>query len=233
MQIFSQKTGRLEALLLDNGILTEIRTAAIGALAAKLLGPKKIEKIGIIGTSVQARYQLMMLPAVTSCKDVLCWGRTPLKVTNFVSEMTTKGWNIEAVESPDNLLTECDIIVTTTCSREAILGNTSTETRKGLLITCIGADAPGKYELNPHLVAKADLLVADTATQSLERGEFQKAVADGLITADKIFSLGNIITQESLHRQEEGDHRLIIFDSSGVALQDCVISSLVMDKIGQ
>ena len=231
MQVYSQKTGRLQALLLDEGILTELRTAAVGALAAKLLAPK-IETIGIVGSGVQARFQLDMLTSVTDCRTVLVWGRTPSNVDTLVSEMSSKGWNISAAESPDQLLQCADVIITTTPSREAILGNSSLETRKsGLTIICIGADAPGKHELNPALVAKADLLVADTTAQSVERGEFQTAVADGLVTKDALVPLGQLIQQEDLHRKGVvvDDNRFIIFDSSGVALQDCVISSLVIE----
>lgn len=227
MQVYSQKTGRLQALLLDEGILTELRTAAVGALAAKLLAPK-IETIGIVGSGVQARYQLDMLTSVTDCRTVHVWGRTPSNVDTLVSEMSSKGWNISAAESPDQLLQCADVIITTTPSREAILGNSSLETRKsGLTIICIGADAPGKHELNPALVAKADLLVADTRAQSVERGEFQTAVAAGLVTKENLLPLGQLIQKEDLHRKE-GDNRFIIFDSSGVALQDCVVSSLVI-----
>lgn len=232
MQVYSQKTGRLEALLLDEGMLTELRTAAVGALAARLLAPK-IETIGIVGTGVQARYQLDMLSAVTDCRSVLVWGRTPSNVDIFISEMTSKGWKIRAADSPDELLQDTDLIITTTPSREAILGKTSLETREsGLTIICIGADAPGKYELDPALVAKADLLVADTSAQSVERGEFQKPIADGLVATEKLLvPLGQLIQTEGLHRRKEGDNRFIVFDSSGVALQDCVVSSLVVGML--
>lgn len=237
MQIYSQRTGKLEALLLDNGVLTELRTAAVGALAAQLLGPKSIGTIGILGTGIQARYQLDMLQAVTDCKTVLVWGRTPSKVEAYVSEYIAKGYTVQAVESPDNLLEHCDIVVTTTCSREAVIGKSAalpTTTRKCKLITCIGADAPGKYELHPSLVAKADLLVADTREQSVERGEFQKAVADGLVTQESIVPLGKLIEQKELHRKaSDDDGRLIIVDSSGVALQDCVVSSLVVKRLAE
>jgi ornithine cyclodeaminase len=243
MQIYSQKTGRLEALLLDEGVLTELRTAAVGALATLLLAPKVIQTIGILGTSVQARYQLSMLPAVTGCKNVLVWGRTQPKVAAFVDEMNAKGWNIASADTPDQLLEECDVIVTTTCARDPVLGNTTSNLktmrknkRAGLLIVCIGSDAPGKIELNPaSLVATADLLVADTRSQSIERGEFQRAVADGLIEPESIIPLGTLVQQNDLHRAggELNDDRLIIFDSSGVALQDCVVSSMVVAKLGQ
>jgi ornithine cyclodeaminase len=230
MQVYSQKTGKLEALLLDDGVLTEIRTAAVGALAAKLLAPKTIETIGVVGTSVQARYQLRMLPTVTDCRRVLVWGRTPSKVQALCEELSQEGWDMQSVDQIDELLKECDLIVTTTCSRESLLGKNldllSSRERKGLHITCIGSDAPGKIELDPQLVAKADLLVADTVQQTLERGEFQKSVQDGLVTKESIVSLGMLVEQTDLHRMKNDDHRLTIFDSSGVALQDCVVSHM-------
>jgi len=229
MQVYSQKTGRLQALLLDEGILTELRTAAVGALAAKLLAPPNIGTVGIVGSGIQARYQLEMLTAVTDCRNALVWGRTPGNVNAFVSEMSSKGWNIKAANTPDQLLQDTDLLITTTPSREIVLGKSSLETRKsGLTIICIGADAPGKHELNPALFAKADLLVADTTAQSVERGEFQNAVADGLVTKESLVPLGQLIQKEDLHRKED-DNRFIIFDSSGVALQDCVVSSMVVE----
>mmetsp|Transcript_23126 Transcript_23126/g.51463 ORF Transcript_23126/g.51463 Transcript_23126/m.51463 type:complete len:233 (-) Transcript_23126:349-1047(-) len=231
MQVYSQKTGRLEALLLDEGILTELRTAAAGALAARLLAPK-IETIGIVGSGVQARYQLDMLTAVTDCRNVLIWGRTPGNVASLVTEMSTKGWNISVAISPDELLTSADLIITTTPSRDFIIGKSSLETKKsGLTLICIGADAPGKHELNPALVASADLLVADTPAQSVERGEFQIAVGDGLVSKESLLPLGELIQKEDLQRKKDDDNRFVIFDSSGVALQDCVVSSLVVGAI--
>ena len=70
--------------------------------------------------------------------------------------------------------------------------------------------------------------MADTSAQSVERGEFQIAVADGLVEKESLTPLGNLIGNEDLHRKDDGDTRFIIFDSSGVALQDCVVSSLVL-----
>lgn len=207
--------------------MTELRTAAVGALAAKLLAPE-IKTIGIIGSGVQARYQLDMLTAVTDCRNVLLWGRTPSNVSTFISEMSPKGWDISTASTPDQLLQDADLIITTTPSREIILGKSSLETKEsGLTIICIGSDAPGKHELNPALIAKADLLVADTSAQSIERGEFQKAIATGLVTEKKLVPLGHLIQKIDLQRKED-DNRFIIFDSSGVALQDCVVSSMVV-----
>lgn len=241
MQVYSQRTGQLEAILLDDGILTEIRTAAVGALAARLSAPKSIQTIGIIGTGIQARFQLNMLPNITNCRKVLVWGRNAEKAEEYAKEMGEKGWEVNVATSTGQLLESCQLIVTTTCSREPLLGLDDEATIQkirsttGLHITCIGADAPGKIELDPNLVAKADLLIADTIGQTIERGEFQTAVADGLVEKEAIVSLGDFIHREDMHRKkmegETNDGRITIFDSSGVALQDCVISQMTYDAL--
>lgn len=237
MQVYSQSTGKLKAMLLDDGVLTEIRTAAVGSIACKFLGPSIIEVIGLVGTGVQARYQLRMLPTVTNCRTVLVWGRSPIKTQIFVEELSAEGWDIQVTDQIDDLLRECDLIITTTCSREPLLGKDltclSARKKKGLHITCIGSDAPGKMELTPDLVAKADLLVADTVQQSCERGEFQVAVRDGWVQQESIISLGKMIENEHLHRKSEDDSRLTIFDSSGIALQDCVVAGMTFKAMHQ
>ena len=237
MQVYSQKTGKLKAMLLDNGVLTEIRTAAVGSLACKLLGPSSIEKIGILGTGIQARYQLRMLPTVTDCRTVLVWGRTPSRSQELCDELLAEGWDVQVADQADDLLKECDIIVTTTCSREPLLGKDLSvllnRRKAGLHISCIGSDAPGKMELTPELVAQADFLVADTVVQSFERGEFQVAVRKGLVESDSITSLGSLIESKHLHRQGDGDTRVTIFDSSGVAMQDCVVAQMTFEALNQ
>jgi ornithine cyclodeaminase len=235
LQVYSQHTGKLEALLLDDGVLTELRTAAVGALVAKLLAPKQVRIIGVLGTGVQARYQLNMLANITDCQHVLVWGRTLSNAQAFQTELRTKGWHVELVKTPNELLEVCDLIVTTTSSRDPILGVDFMDWNKlagrGVHITCIGSDAPGKSELASSLVEKADLLVADHLVQTTERGEFQQAIAKGLVTLTSILPLGKLVTQSDRHRQASGDNRLTIFDSSGVALQDCVVAEMVYETL--
>lgn len=146
-----------------------------------------------------------------------------------------EGWKVEAARKPNDLLETCELIVTTTCSREPLLGlvagRASTRTQH---ITCIGADATGKMELSPELIASADLLVADSRLQTKERGEFEEAISCGLVSVEKVLEIGELIKQTALHRAEDGnDERLTIFDSSGVAMQDCVIAKMVYDTISQ
>lgn len=240
MQLYSQSTGKLETILLDEGILTELRTAAVGAVAAQLLAPPldEIKCIGILGTGIQARYQLKFLAHVTSCRTVKVWGRTTQSVQKYINDMTLDGWTITAVDTPQDLLHDCSLIVTTTSSREPLLQYTS-DIQHPLHITCIGSDSTGKRELDPKLVASADLLVADCKLVTQERGEFEDALKQQLVSIDKIVELGKLIEKKELHRQrsktdgEEDDCRLTIFDSSGVAVQDCVIAAMVNEALMQ
>jgi ornithine cyclodeaminase len=155
VQLYSQQTGEMECLLLDRGLLTELRTAAVSALAAKLLAPKVIHKIGMLGTGVQARYQLDYLKHVTTCRNLAVWGRNSSgSLDAFVADVRSQGWSVEIATEPNDLLKECELVVTTTSSREALLHNVNRNeggsALKVRLITCIGADAPGKVELNPN-----------------------------------------------------------------------------------
>jgi ornithine cyclodeaminase len=185
MQVYSQKTGRLQALLWDEGVLTEMRTAAVGALAFTLFAPRPCSSttIGMVGTGVQARYQLQWLANVTSCRKLLLYGRSLEKAQVLKEELETSGgWIVTIASNADELLSHCDVIITTTSSRQGILGgscsNTATTTtatttpqrRRTRLITCIGADAPGKMELDPALVQQAHVLVADWRVPILVRG---------------------------------------------------------------
>jgi ornithine cyclodeaminase/alanine dehydrogenase-like protein (mu-crystallin family) len=235
MQVYSQATGRLDALLLDDGILTEIRTAALGSLAVKLLSsPSMVECIGVVGTGVQARYQLDMLQRVVSTRSLLVYGRCPDKRQAFIKEMEQQGWNVQSAEEPDELLTSCQVVVTTTNARSPVLGVSDEKISaemKCRLIICIGADAPGKGELSEALLGAATLRVADHPEQSLERGEFQRLRGEDL--RNSICPLGKLLQDKYLHGHDDEDCRLVIFDSSGVALQDCVVAQMVYQSLLQ
>jgi ornithine cyclodeaminase len=247
MQLYSQSTGKLETILLDEGILTDLRTAAVGAVAAQILAPDILLRtennhgcIGVLGTGIQARYQLQYLAHVIKCRNVKVWGRTKENVQKYIQDMELDGWKVSPVDTPQDLLTDCSLIVTTTSSREPLLhytGNNSIQ--HPLHITCVGSDATGKMELDPKLVANADLLVADCKLVTSERGEFEDALKQKLVSLDNVVELGKLIERKELHRQrntngeEEEDCRLTIFDSSGVAVQDCVIAAMVNEALVQ
>ena len=125
--VFSQKTGQLELILLDECWLTDMRTAAAGAVAAKHLAPANVERIGIVGTGVQARMQLELLKDVVDCKTCMIWGRDSDKVQRMIEDLQTidsiRDWGVQLEEAAeiDELVSQCNVIVTTTSAREPLI----------------------------------------------------------------------------------------------------------------
>ena len=125
--VFSQKTGELELILLDKCWLTDVRTAAAGAVAAKHLAPKKVHRIGIVGTGVQARMQLEMLSDVVDCASCLVWGRDSAKVQRMIADLraseSVQAWGLEIEAAPtlDDLVLQCNLIVTATSARSTLI----------------------------------------------------------------------------------------------------------------
>jgi ornithine cyclodeaminase/alanine dehydrogenase-like protein (mu-crystallin family) len=224
MQLYAQRTGRLQALLLDEGLLTELRTAALGALAVRLWRERcssgtVVTKLGMLGTGIQARYQLAAIAHETDCRHVVVYGRTDAKVTAFFHELQGLGWTVDVAATPPDLLRQCEIVITTTPAREPLLS--SIPDRRTRLLVCIGSDAPGKSEVDASLLKEATLRVADHATQSRERGEFQGMT-------DAVVNLGDWILSD---QDRLADDAFVVVDSSGVALQDCVIAQMVYESL--
>ena len=227
--VFSQKTGELKLILLDKCWLTDMRTAAAGAVAAKHLAPKTVHHIGIVGTGVQARMQLEMLQDVVDCQSCFIWGRNPSKVYLMVDELRAKasiqawGLQIEPAESLDDLASRCNLIVTATSAKRPLIR--ADQVRKGTHITAMGSDDHGKQELEAELLGKADLVVADSVSQCLDHGECFTAVQGGHIGEDFILELGDVINTPAIGRTSED--QITVADLTGVAIQDIQIAKMV------
>jgi ornithine cyclodeaminase len=203
--------------------LTDVRTAAAGAVAAKYLAPREIGCIGIIGAGLQAKLQLDYLREVTSCRRVKLWARDPgraraLKVHEF---------DIEVVDSPQSVADEAQLIVTTTASRRWLIG--AADVRPGTHITAVGADGGGKQELEPRLFAIADICVVDSVSQCSQYGDSAFALGEGLIELERLVELGRVIQDPSLRRTREGD--ISIADLTGVAVQDMAVAELALQGL--
>ena len=223
MLLFSQKTGEVLSILLDEGYLTDIRTAIAGAVAAKYLAPSTVTSIGIVGTGVQARLQLKYLQTVTSCRDVVVWGRSQDKLESFRNDPIVKDFAISGTTEIRQLTSRCNLIVTCTASRKALLN--ADDILPGTHITAMGADAAGKQEVDPFLIAKADVLVADSIEQCVDHGDIGYAVRGNHINRDSIVGLGDVILEKK-HRRVN-DRQISIADLTGVAIQDIQITKYV------
>lgn len=222
MLLFSQKTGETKAVLLDEGHLTNIRTAAAGALAAKYFAPKNIKGIGIIGTGIQARLQLQYLQKNNPCKTVWVWGRNTESTEKFKKDMGLE-FDIHIAKNTSEVADNCNLIITTTPSETAILK--ADDIQPGTHITTVGSDTPEKQEVECELLQKADIVVADSIPQSQSRGEIYRATKDGFISPEKVTELGNAIQDKILQRTDE--EQITLVDLTGVAIQDIIIAKAV------
>ena len=228
MLLFSQDTGETLAFLCDEGHLTDVRTAIAGTVGAKWLAPRNIERIGIVGTGLQARLQLKHLQPVTTCRDVLVQGRDPVKLEAYRAEMQEHGFDVATTLDPEELGATCKLIVTTTPSTSPIL---RTEfIRPGTHVTAIGSDTPHKQELESGILAAADLVVSDSIEQGLLRGEIFKAIENGCLAKEDVVEIGDIIGGRKPGRTSE--EQITVFDSTGVAVQDIAIAQAVYEALG-
>ena len=229
MLVFDQRTGQLQLVLLDKAWLTDMRTAAAGAVAAKHLAPSHVRGIGIVGTGVQARMQLEMLKDVVDCNSCFVWGRDAGKVQAMIDDLKASsavqewGLQISAATGINHLCAECNLIVTTTSARDALIY--ADQVQSGTHITAMGSDDHGKQELESQLLAKADRVVADSIGQCVDHGECFFAVRDKIIEEGSILELGNIIKSPELGRIS--DEQITVADLTGVAIQDIQIAKMV------
>lgn len=223
MLLFEQKTGKLACLLHEECYLTHVRTAAAGAVVAKYLAPQKVRRIGIFGAGTQGRMQLKFLKPYTQCRDVIVWGQSPEELERYKQDMEKQDFSVSITMNPSDVASTCNLIVTATPSTKPLLS--SGQIQKGTHITAMGSDTPAKQELDPKILKKADIVVADSISQCLLRGEIHHAMKQGLITKNRILELGHLITQKELQRSSED--QITVADLTGVAVQDIQIAKAV------
>jgi ectoine utilization protein EutC len=224
MVVFSARTGLVEAVLLDNGYLTDVRTAAAGAVAAKWLSREDAGRVGIVGAGVQGRLQLEALTLVREVREAQVWARDPERAAAFAADMEQRfGLPVAPAESLEGLVRDSEIVVTTTPSKEPLIE--ADWLHPGLHITAMGSDAGYKNEVSPAVLAAADLYVPDRQSQCAVLGELHHAVAAGAVPADAVFpELGHIIAGRAPGRSGAG--QITICDLTGTGVQDTAIATL-------
>ena len=226
MLLFNQRTGTPECILLDGGHLTDLRTAAAGAVAARAIAPEKIKRIGIVGTGIQARLQLNLLKSVTDCRDVAVMGRSREKMDQYKQDMETDGFRVETTSDAAEVGATCDLIVTTTPATSPLL--LADQIGSGTHITAVGSDTSEKKELDAAILGKADLVVADSISQCLERGEIFHAIRERTIERSDLVELGDILSGRQPGRTSE--NQITVADLTGVAVQDIQIAKAVFEQ---
>lgn len=224
MILLSAKTGLVEALLLDNGYLTDVRTAAAGAVAVRHLAPESVETAGVLGTGVQARLQIQAAHLVRPFKRVLVWGRDQIKAEACARDLASTLGVIAETATAERAVRESQLVITTTPSREPVLRADWLHPR--LHLTAMGSDQAGKNEIEPQALARADLYVCDRVSQAEKLGELRAARAAGVLSNVVPPELGEIIAGTKTGRQSPDD--ITICDLTGTGAQDTAIATFAL-----
>ncbi|MDN5786537.1 ectoine utilization protein EutC [Pseudorhodobacter sp.] len=224
MVVLSATTGLVQALLLDNGYLTDVRTAAAGAVAAKHLARPDAQVAAILGAGMQAEMQLRALTLVRPIHAARIWARDPAKAQALAARLDLAGVTVTAVASVTEVIKGADVVVTTTPSNTPILHDAVA----GQHITAMGSDAEHKNEIAPSLLARVQY-IADRLSQTRVLGELHHAIAAGLVAKDQGFAeLGQIIAGQA---QGRADARAItLADLTGTGIQDTAIATLAVAR---
>ncbi len=228
MVLLSATTGLVEALLLDNGYLTDVRTAAAGAVAAKHLSRADSSVAAIFGAGIQAGLQLEALMLVRPIAEARIWARGAGKAEALAAELRDRlGIVVCAEADPQKAVAGADIVVTTTPSETPIVR--AEWLSAGQHVTAMGSDAEHKNELEPAIVVKADLYVADSLRQTRRLGELHHAIAAGLVAETQDFAeLGQIVAGLRPGRVRPSD--ITVADLTGTGVQDTAIATLARDR---
>jgi ornithine cyclodeaminase len=228
MIVFSARTGLVEALLLDNGYLTDVRTAAAGAVAARHLAPDTVTTAGVFGTGVQARLQIAAAHLVRPFSRVLVWGRDMARATACAADIASElGIEAAAEADPERVVAQSQLVVTTTPARQPVLR--AAWLHPGLHITAMGSDQAGKNEIEPAAVAAADLYVADRVSQCETLGELRAAREAGHLKGMTPPELGAVIAGTLPGRRAPSD--ITICDLTGTGAQDTAIATYALGVV--
>jgi len=223
MVLLSAHTGLVEALLLDNGYLTQVRTAAAGAVAAKYLSRPDARTVAVLGAGEQARLQLKALTLVRPVENARIWARDSAKAASVAAELSGRlRLPVEAVHSAEAACRGADIIVTTTPASTPILQ--AAWLAPGQHVTAMGSDSEHKNEVDPAAFSRVTY-IADSLAQTSWLGELAAALRAGTARADQPFAeLGQVIAGLAPGRRSSGE--ITLCDLTGMGVQDTAIAAL-------
>ena len=213
----------LPLCIMDGTLATSIRTGAGGAVAAKYLARRNSSVVGLVGCGAQARTHLAALREIFEIKEVRVWGHEKSLIARFIREMKKPGEKMFAAADIKSCASGCDILVTTTPSRKPIVKSAWID--PGTHINAIGADAPGKEELDPHILRRAKVIV-DDITQAAHSGEINVPISKGSFSVKSIYAtLGEVVAGRK--RGCTSPHEITVFDSTGLAIQDVAVAGMI------
>ena len=225
--LFDAKTGELKATLNDKGLLTDLRTAATGALITDFLAPKNASSVAIIGTGYQAMSQVEALSKLRDNFSVQIYGRDYNK-SEILSKKLQKlcpQLDFKPAKTAEEAVKNCEIIITTTSSTEPIINGAWLQ--KGQHITAIGADDTFKNELHQSVFDVADHVYLDSLELNYKYGEYSKAIKLKPNLIEKTTEFGKVF--QALNFRADLN-KITVAKLVGVGVQDLAAATLVFEK---
>jgi alanine dehydrogenase len=213
--------------VMDSIEITTQRTGAATAVAAKYLTPDRPAVVTVIGCGQQGRIQLRSVSMVREIREVFVYDTDASTAQAFVED-TASTMRAPVRVSPDRrtALAHSDIVITCTTSRRPVVF--SGDLTAGTFVAAVGADNPQKQEIDPVLLAAATV-VTDVTDQAATIGDLHHAIAAGLMRAEDVYAeLGEIVTGRKAAPSDATG--IVIFDSTGMALQDVTTAALVYER---
>ncbi len=214
-------TGELLAVM-DGRFITEVRTAAVSAVAVRFLALEKTPVLGIVGSGVQARSHLEALAQVRDFSEIRCWSPTPASLDKFVADSAR--WPLHAVASAQAAVEGADVVVLVTASSTPVISNAWV--KPGACVVSVGACRPTQREMDPDLVARGRLIVDSRAAALQESGDVVMAIRENKCAEDHIAAeLGEVVAGTKPGRTSA--EQVTVFKSLGLAVEDVAAADLV------
>lgn len=213
--------------VMDSREITSLRTAAATAVAAKYLARPASRTLTLCGCGSQGLAQVRALARVVRVKSVFTYDKDRVQAERLAKRLSEElGIAISSAVDLVSVTRKSDVIVTCTTSREPLLG--ADDVRPGTFIAAVGADNPEKQEIHPALMARSKI-VADIVEQCAAMGDLHHALQAGAVAREDVHGeLGEIVAGKKAGRELEEE--IIIFDSTGMALQDVAAAAAVYEK---
>lgn len=224
--LIDAKNGGILAIM-DGAFLTAMRTGAVSGVATKYLARKDSEEIGVIGTGVQGRKQLVAVTKVREIKKVKAFDIAQHRSELFCSQLSDElGIKVVRVDSAEDAVRGSDIVITASTSKTPILNGDWLDS--GTHVNAVGSHTPDSRELDFNTIKRAKVVVDSREAALKEAGDLMIPISEGLITADHILAdLGQVVTGKKSIRTSESD--ITLFKSQGLAIQDISTASRIYD----
>ncbi len=223
-------TGTLRMLIADGGLLTDLRTAAAGAVAADLLARPGARSAAVIGTGGQARYQLLALLKVRPIEQVTVWGRRRQAAEQYRRDMAAAGVAVSIAATAREAVQGAEVVITATSSTGPLIE--VGWLARGAHMTAVGSDMPHKQELDPRILVAAGKYVPDSIDAAAASGELHHALQAGLLEVGSVYGELTAVASGRLAGRTAGDE-LTVADLTGLGIQDAAVAALAARLAGE